>query len=88
MVNANNPLWNLNELCSNWMFFVIFVGFLSAAGIYQHIQCVKLNSGKRFQDDKDVSGMLIGIYVCAGIAGLLILSGMIQLYYGESLTVT
>ena len=43
MNNKENPLWNLNELCSNWMVFVVFVGFLSAAGIYQHYQCVKMN---------------------------------------------
>jgi hypothetical protein len=88
MVNANNPLWNLNELCNNWMVFVVFVGFLAAAGIYQHYRCVKINNGAKFKDDKEINGMYIGICACAAVAGLLIISGFMQYSNSESLTVS
>jgi hypothetical protein len=88
MAIGSNPLWNLNELLNNWIFFIIFVGFLAGAGIYQHVQCVKMNNGKRFKDDKEINGLYIGTIVCAAIVALLILSGMYQIYLGDSIMVT
>lgn len=85
--NKENPLWHLNELCSSWIVFVIFVGFLAGAGIYQHYKCIKINNGDKFKDDKKISGMYIGICCCAAIAGLLILGAFIQKYKGLSLSV-
>jgi hypothetical protein len=85
--NKENPLWNLNELCSNWMVFFVFVSFLSVAGIYQHYKCIKMNNGKKFEDDKNINGMYIAICACAAIAGLLLLGAFIQRSKGLDLNV-
>ena len=86
-MGKENPLWNLNELCNNWMVFVVFVGFLASAGIYQHYKCIKINNGAKFKDDKNISGMYIGICCCAVLVGLLILGGLVQNSKGLGLNV-